>query len=220
MYQHSDVQGNPIALPVGKVACIGRNYLDHIEEMKSVVSASPLLFLKPKAALCDMGKPLSIPTEQGECHNELEVAVLLKHTVSKATENEVLAAIWGIGLGLDLTLRDVQRELKAQGQPWERAKSFDLSCPVSGFVPIDSITDLQDLHFTLSINGEVRQSGHTAMMLHKIVPLIAHMSQTFTLDAGDIVLTGTPKGVGPLLVGDTIEATLHDKMTVNTKVVR
>jgi 2-keto-4-pentenoate hydratase/2-oxohepta-3-ene-1,7-dioic acid hydratase in catechol pathway len=220
MYQHLDVQGNPIALPVGKVACIGRNYLDHIEEMKSVVSASPLLFLKPKAALCDMGKPLSIPTEQGECHNELEVAVLLKHTVSKATENEVLAAIWGIGLGLDLTLRDVQRELKAQGQPWERAKSFDLSCPVSGFVPIDSITDLQDLHFTLSINGEVRQSGHTAMMLHKIVPLIAHMSQTFTLDAGDIVLTGTPKGVGPLLVGDTIEATLHDKMTVNTKVVR
>jgi 2-keto-4-pentenoate hydratase/2-oxohepta-3-ene-1,7-dioic acid hydratase in catechol pathway len=220
MYQHLDVQGNPIALPVGKVACIGRNYLDHIEEMKSVVSASPLLFLKPKAALCDMGKPLSIPTEQGECHNELEVAVLLKHTVSKATENEVLAAIWGIGLGLDLTLRDVQRELKAQGQPWERAKSFDLSCPVSGFVPIDSITDLQDLHFTLSINGEVRQSGHTAMMLHKIVPLIAHMSQTFTLDAGDIVLTGTPKGVGPLLVGDTIDATLHDKMTVNTKVVR
>lgn len=220
MYQHLDVQGNPIALPVGKVACIGRNYLDHIEEMKSVVSASPLLFLKPKAALCDMGKPLSIPTEQGECHNELEVAVLLKHTVSKATENEVLAAIWGIGLGLDLTLRDVQRELKAQGQPWERAKSFDLSCPVSGFVPIDSITDLQDLHFTLSINGEVRQSGHTAMMLHKIVPLIAHMSQTFTLDAGDIVLTGTPKGVGPLLVGDTIEATLNDKITVNTKVVR
>ncbi|AEF02506.1 fumarylacetoacetate hydrolase family protein [Alteromonas sp. KS69] len=220
MYQHLDVQGNPIALPVGKVACIGRNYLDHIEEMKSVVSASPLLFLKPKAALCDMGKPLSIPTDQGECHNELEVAVLLKHAVSKATEDEVLAAIWGIGLGLDLTLRDVQRELKAQGQPWERAKSFDLSCPVSGFVPIDSITDLQDLRFTLSINGEVRQSGHTAMMLHKIVPLIAHMSQTFTLDAGDIVLTGTPKGVGPLLVGDTIEATLHDKITVNTKVVR
>ena len=220
MYQHLDVQGNPIALPVGKVACIGRNYLDHIEEMKSVVSASPLLFLKPKAALCDMGKPLSIPTDQGECHNELEVAVLLKHAVSKATEDEVLAAIWGIGLGLDLTLRDVQRELKAQGQPWERAKSFDLSCPVSGFVPIDSITDLQDLRFTLSINGEVRQSGHTAMMLHKIVPLIAHMSQTFTLDAGDIVLTGTPKGVGPLRVGDTIEATLHDKITVNTKVVR
>ncbi|PHS56474.1 MAG: isomerase/hydrolase [Alteromonas sp.] len=220
MYQYLDVQGNPIALPVGKVACIGRNYLDHIEEMKSVVSASPLLFLKPKAALCDMGKPLSIPTDQGECHNELEVAVLLKHAVSKATEDEVLAAIWGIGLGLDLTLRDVQRELKAQGQPWERAKSFDLSCPVSGFVPIDSITDLQDLRFTLSINGEVRQSGHTAMMLHKIVPLIAHMSQTFTLDAGDIVLTGTPKGVGPLLVGDTIEATLHDKITVNTKVVR
>ncbi|WOI38965.1 fumarylacetoacetate hydrolase family protein [Alteromonas sp. CI.11.F.A3] len=220
MYQHQEYQGGPISLPVGKVACIGRNYLDHIEEMKSVVSESPLLFLKPKAALCDMATPLVIPTNQGECHNELEVAVLLKYALCKATEAEVLAAIWGIGLGLDLTLRDVQRELKAQGQPWERAKSFDLSCPVSGFVPIDSTTDLQDLHFTLSINGEIRQSGHTAMMLHKIVPLIAHMSQTFTLDAGDVVLTGTPKGVGPLLAGDTIEATLHDKITVNTKVVR
>jgi 2-keto-4-pentenoate hydratase/2-oxohepta-3-ene-1,7-dioic acid hydratase in catechol pathway len=219
MYQHVEFQGNPIALPIGKVACIGRNYLDHIEEMKSVVSESPLLFLKPKTALCDLAKPLVIPANQGECHNELEVAVLLKHALCKATEDEVLAAIWGIGLGLDLTLRDVQRELKAQGQPWERAKSFDLSSPVSGFVPIDSTTDLQDLHFTLSINGEVRQSGHTAMMLHKIVPLIAHMSQTFTLDAGDVVLTGTPKGVGPLLAGDTIEATLHDKITVNTKVV-
>tara|TARA_B100001063_G_scaffold183725_1_gene173350 strand:+ start:99 stop:761 length:663 start_codon:yes stop_codon:yes gene_type:complete len=219
MYQHVEFQGNPIALPIGKVACIGRNYLDHIEEMKSVVSESPLLFLKPKAALCDMATPLVIPANQGECHNELEVAVLLKRSLCKATEDEVLAAIWGIGLGLDLTLRDVQRELKAQGQPWERAKSFDLSCPVSGFVPIDSTTDLQDLHFTLSINGEVRQSGHTAMMLHKIVPLIAHMSQSFTLDAGDVVLTGTPKGVGPLLAGDTIEAVLHDKMTVNTEVV-
>lgn len=219
MYQHVEFEGNPIALPIGKVACIGRNYLDHIEEMKSVVSESPLLFLKPKAALCNLAKPLVIPANQGECHNELEVAVLLKHALCKATEDEVLAAIWGIGLGLDLTLRDVQRELKAQGQPWERAKSFDLSSPVSGFVPIDSTTDLQDLHFTLSINGEVRQSGHTAMMLHKIVPLIAHMSQTFTLDAGDVVLTGTPKGVGPLLAGDTIEATLHDKITVNTKVV-
>lgn len=220
MYQHHDYQGSSIDLPVGKVACIGRNYLDHIEEMKSVVSESPLLFLKPKAALCDMGKPLCIPTDQGECHNELEVAVLLKHALCKATEDEVLAAIWGIGLGLDLTLRDVQRELKAQGQPWERAKSFDLSCPVSGFVPIASFDDLQDLHFTLSINGEVRQSGHTAMMLHKIVPLIAHMSQTFTLDVGDVVLTGTPKGVGPLLPGDYIDASLRNKITVNTKVVR
>ena len=219
MYQHVEFQGNPIALPIGKVACIGRNYLDHIEEMKSVVSESPLLFLKPKAALCDMATPIVIPSNQGECHNELEVTVLLKHSLCKATEAEVLAAIWGIGLGLDLTLRDVQRKLKAQGQPWERAKSFDLSCPVSGFVPIDSTTDLQDLHFTLSINGEIRQSGHTAMMLHKIVPLIAHMSQTFTLEAGDVVLTGTPKGVGPLLAGDTVEAILHDKITVNTKVV-
>lgn len=218
MYQHHDYVGTPIALPVGKVACIGRNYLDHIEEMKSVVTDLPLLFLKPKAAVCDMSQPLCIPTDLGECHNELEVAVLLNKPLSKASENDILDAMWGVGLGLDLTLREVQQTLKAQGHPWERAKSFDLSCPVSGFVPVSSFGDLQDISFTLKINGEVRQSGHTALMLHKIIPLIAHISHFFTLDAGDIVLTGTPKGVGPLLIGDTVEAVLHEHFTINTRV--
>ena len=218
MYQHRDSKGNVIDLPTGKVVCIGRNYLDHIHEMKSVVPELPLLFLKPNAALCNMALPLCIPTDKGECHNELEVAVLLHSSLSNATETEVSSAIWGVGLGLDLTLRDIQRELKAQGHPWERAKAFDYSCPVSGFVPIDSIDDLQDIHFTLNINGDCRQLGHTALMLHKIVPLIAHMSSTFRLDAGDVILTGTPKGVGPLHINDTIEAVLEGYFSVNTKV--
>jgi len=218
MYQHKDIKGNVIDIPAGKVVCIGRNYLDHINEMNSAVPDLPLLFLKPNAALCDMTLPLIIPTDKGECHNELEVAVLLQSPLCNASEAEVRAAIWGVGLALDLTLRDVQRELKAQGHPWERAKAFDYSCPVSGFVPIENIADLQDLHFTLNINGDCRQSGHTALMLHKIVPLIAHMSATFSLSAGDIILTGTPKGVGPLHINDTIEANLEDHFSVNTKV--
>ena len=218
MYQHRDHEGNVIDLPVEKVVCIGRNYLDHIHEMKSAVPDLPLLFLKPKAALCDMALPLCIPTDKGECHNELEVAVLLKSPLCNATEAEVRSAIWGVGLALDLTLRDIQRELKAQGHPWERAKAFDYSCPVSGFVPVESMGDLQDIHFTLNINGEPRQIGHTALMLHNIVSLIAHMSCTFRLDAGDVILTGTPKGVGPLNINDTIEAVLEGYFSVNTKV--
>ena len=218
-YSHKDIQGNDIALPTGKVMCIGRNYLDHIAEMNSVVSEQPLLFMKPSAALCALSQPVAIPTGKGECHNELEVSVLLKSTLKNASEKEVRDAIWGIGLGLDLTLRDVQAKLKADGQPWERAKSFDGSAPLSCFIPIDQITELDDLHFSLTINGEVRQQGHTALMLHKIVPQIAHMSSEFRLDAGDVVLTGTPKGVGPLFAGDKVSVELKGHLTLDTEVI-
>ena len=218
-YLHKDNNGSPISLPVSKVVCIGRNYLDHIQEMNSTVSEAPLLFMKPKAALCYLDEAIQVPTDKGECHNELEVSILLKSSLKNATEEEVLNAIWGVGVGLDLTLRDVQAAFKAQGQPWERAKSFDYSAPVSGFVPLNEMGDLNDLHFTLTINGEVRQQGHTAMMLHKIVPLIAHMSEVFTLDSGDVILTGTPKGVGPLLPGDTIDAEFTGYLSIQTKVV-
>ena len=218
-YQHKSVAEQPIALPVNKVVCIGRNYLDHIQEMNSVVSEAPLLFMKPKSAMCDMTMPLVIPADKGACHNELEVAVLLENSLKNASEPEVADAIWGIGLGLDLTLRDVQASLKKQGQPWERAKAFDNSAPLSSFVPLVELDSLDDLRFTLKINGEVRQQGHTALMLHKIIPLIAHMSTVFSLDAGDVILTGTPKGVGPLNDGDTVAVSLDAFFSLQTKVI-
>ena len=218
-YHHIDVRGNEILLPVNKVVCVGRNYLDHIQEMNSTVSEMPLLFMKPKAAMCNMRDKITVPTDKGECHNELEVAVLLKSSVKNASEEEVKAAIWGVGLGLDLTLREIQADLKKQGQPWERAKSFDNSAPLSGFVPLNVVEDLDDLHFSLTINDEIRQSGHTELMLYKIVPLIAHMSSVFTLDSGDVILTGTPKGVGKLTPSDTVIASLENHLTVHTEVV-
>lgn len=217
-YQHKQESGEAIPLPVNKVVCIGRNYLDHIKEMNSTVSEEPLLFMKPKASMCYMSSPIVIPSDKGSCHNELEVAVLLKNTLKNASESDVANAIWGIGLGLDLTLRDIQATLKKQGQPWERAKAFDNSAPLSPFVPIEQFDGLDDLRFTLEINGEVRQQGHTALMLHKIIPLIAHMSSVFTLDVGDVILTGTPKGVGPLYEGDTVTASLGAYFSVQTKV--
>jgi len=218
-YRHIDTQGNEIALPVNKVVCIGRNYLDHIQEMNATVSEAPLLFMKPKAAMCHMHEPIAVPTDKGECHNELEVSVLLKSSLKNASEDEVKSAMWGIGLGLDLTLREVQATLKKQGQPWERAKSFDSSAPLSGFLPLSSVGNLDDLRFTLTINGEVRQQGHTALMLHKIVTLIAHMSSIFTLDSGDVILTGTPKGVGKLSPSDRVFASLGNQVSVYTEVV-
>ena len=218
MYQHLDDLGNPLDLPVGKVVCIGKNYRDHIEEMQSQVPTTPLLFMKPRAAMCAMTDPLTIPTGQGECHNELELAIVLNARLSHASEQEAENAIGGVGLGLDLTLRDVQRSLKEQGHPWERAKAFDFSCPLSGFVSKSRFDDLQNIAFTLTINGNLRQQGNSAMMLHKIVPLIAHMSTQFALDAGDVILTGTPKGVGPLQPNDKLTATLGDLLRITTQV--
>ena len=218
MYQHKDIQGEPISLPVGKVVCIGRNYLDHIDEMKSEVPTEPLLFMKPKAALCDLTQPLVVPKERGECHNELEVAILLNKPLINSDIDSVNDAIWGVGLALDLTLRDVQASLKDKGQPWERAKAFDLSCPVSGFIPVSRFTQLQNLSFSLHINNELRQQGNTSMMLHSIAALIAHMSSVFSLEAGDIILTGTPKGVGPLLSSDRLTVSLHDHFDITTTV--
>lgn len=218
MYQHKSSDGQVIDLPVTRAVCIGRNYLDHIAELNNTVPDEALFFMKPAPALCDMSQPVIIPSDLGECHNELELAVLLNKPLKNASEDDVLKAIEGFGLALDLTLRDVQSKLKSEGYPWERAKAFDGSCPLSGFVPAATFSDLSDIHFTLTINGEMKQQGHTAKMIRPLLALIAEMSSVFTLMPGDVILTGTPKGVGPLVAGDSIEASLQDGFTVTTRV--
>jgi 2-keto-4-pentenoate hydratase/2-oxohepta-3-ene-1,7-dioic acid hydratase in catechol pathway len=219
MYQHQDFKQQFIDLPVKKVVCVGRNYLDHIAELDSDIPEDTLLFLKPEAAMCDMAQPLMIPTHQGECHNELEVAILLKSPLVKVSPHEVESAIWGVGLGLDLTLRTMQNKLKKQGHPWERAKSFDLSCPLSGFVPLELVANIKAQEFTLRINDEVRQQGNTAMMMGDIYALIAEISQHFSLAAGDVILTGTPKGVGPMYDGDKVNVRMPPYIDMTTQVV-
>ena len=135
MYNHTATNGEKLALPVGKVVCVGRNYLDHIQELGNEVPEQAILFIKPATAMCDMRQPIQIPSEFGECHNELEVALLIGKDLAgtQLSDDEIAAALVGLGLGLDLTLRDVQNTLKANGHPWERAKAFDGSCPLSPF---------------------------------------------------------------------------------------
>ncbi|MFC3120543.1 fumarylacetoacetate hydrolase family protein [Agaribacter flavus] len=215
-YIHKDLTGNSIDLPVGKVLCVGRNYLDHIVEMggsqgTSPKKGSPVLFMKPKTALCDFSETLSIPNDRGECHNELEVALLIGEKLSNASRESCRHAIYGVALGLDLTLRDLQNMLKDAGLPWERCKSFDASCPVSPFYLMPK-TQTLDFNFQLSINGELRQNGDTKYMLWPFLDLLAEASKEFTIEPGDIVMTGTPKGVGPLFSGDTIVASLSQQL--------
>lgn len=199
-----------IPLSPGKVVCVGRNYVDHIAELNNAVPSEPLLFMKPTSALVHLDDEIAIPA--GElCHNELELALLIQSPLAAGEtyfDEQIMAAIWGAGLALDLTLRDLQSRLKQQGHPWERAKSFDGSCPVSGFVPMENIADLQALNFSLEVNQQQRQHGNSAHMIYNCVTLIKAITGSFSLLPGDIVLTGTPKGVGPLVAGDILKASM------------
>lgn len=217
-YFHQHIDGSPLALPVGKVVCIGQNYQDHIAEMQSKTAAEALFFIKPATALCPLAPAFAIPAGRGAVHNELEIAVLINKPLTAASAEQVAAAIWGYSLALDLTLRDVQAKLKQLGRPWEVAKGFDGACPVAGFVPAADIAHPQQLDFSLSVNGTPRQHGNSANMIRGISQLISEMSQHFTLLPGDMVLTGTPAGVGPLQTGDQLRLQLADYLTVNTKV--
>ncbi|MEA1065211.1 fumarylacetoacetate hydrolase family protein [Apirhabdus apintestini] len=212
MYQHRHWQGALLDYPVSKVVCVGSNYARHIKEMGSRTPEEPVLFMKPETALCDLHQPLKLPEGFGAVHHEVELAVLIGATLRQAKEEHVQQAIVGYGVALDLTLRDLQSELKAAGRPWEKAKGFDNACPVSGFIPVSEFGhDPQNLSLSLEINGEQRQRGNTADMLHPILPLIAYMSRFFTLREGDIILTGTPEGVGPLHGGDALKIGLGDR---------
>ena len=217
MYQHMSVEQTPIPLPVGKVVCVGRNYHDHIKEMSSAIPDSPLLFMKPNSAICHLDNDIQIPTHLGECHNEIEVALLIRERIERDSPLCLAQQVWGVGIALDLTLRDIQLQAKQKGLPWEAAKSFDRSCPVSAFVEF-SVCQLP-LRFSLDVNGDVRQQGCTSDMIFSFEALLSATKALFTLEPGDIVLTGTPAGVGPLLPNDQLNVNLHELISVTTKVV-
>ncbi|MCU6236147.1 fumarylacetoacetate hydrolase family protein [Morganella morganii] len=218
MYQHRDWQGALLDFPVGKVVCVGLNYAKHVAEMKSQASAEPLLFIKPETALCDLRQPVAIPKEFGEVHHETELAVLIGAPLKQASEDRCARAIAGFGVALDLTLRDVQMKLKAAGQPWEKSKAFDGSAPVSGFIPVNEFPDPQNVTLSLTVNNELRQQGNTREMLTPVIPLISYMSRYFTLRPGDIILTGTPEGVEPLVSGDMLKISVNDHM-LTTRII-
>lgn len=214
-YQHRWIDGSPIDIPVGKVVCVGRNYADHARELGNAVPDSPILFMKPATALASLHEPVELPQGQGPVHHEVEMVVLIGKRLRKETDLEnIRFSVAAYGVGLDLTLREVQNQLKQKGHPWERAKAFDGAAPVSGFVDARGISVRQNLDVTLEINDEVKQHGHTGLMLFPTFELLAEISQTFTLEPGDVVFTGTPAGVGPLNSGDKFTARLGNIIQV------
>lgn len=213
----TDGQEFPHAL--GKIVCVGRNYADHARELDNPVPSEPLLFIKPATSAVALEEPLDAPFSRGEVHYETELALLIGEELSHATADEAERAVVGIGLALDLTLRDIQTRLKEKGHPWEIAKAFDGACPLSTFLPLTQVPNWSALTFTLEIDGEQRQHGEGADMLFPVATLVAEMSRHFTLQPGDVVLTGTPAGVGPLPRGVELRFTLTGGLEVATRVI-
>ena len=191
---------------LGKILCIGRNYVDHIKELGNETPAAPVVFMKPATSVIRDGECILIPPYSQECHYEAELAVLIGADGRNIPEEEALSHVAGYGVAIDMTLRDVQDELKKKGLPWEIAKGFDSSCPLSDFAPASSVADPQDLKIMLKLNGQERQNGSTGLMINSVARIISHLSTIFTLEEGDVILTGTPAGVGRVAPGDRLEA--------------
>ncbi|PKM21695.1 MAG: isomerase/hydrolase [Gammaproteobacteria bacterium HGW-Gammaproteobacteria-14] len=217
-YQHRWIDGSPIDLPVGKVVCVGRNYAEHAHELGNEVPEAPIFFIKPASSLVAMAPSFSIPTDQGEVHHEIEMALLVGERLKNADATSAQWGMAGFGVGLDLTLRDLQDALKKQGHPWERAKAFDGACPMSSFIDARGVSWKQPIEISLEVNGELRQRGNTTQMLFPAFQLVAQMSHVFTLEPGDIVLTGTPSGVAALHPDDQLLAKFGNALTVKSEV--
>lgn len=219
VFQHQWLDEETIELSTSKIVCAGLNYALHVQEMNSATpDKEPVLFIKPATALQSLHRDIAIPKGRGAVHHELEIAILIGRTLSNCRESEASAAISGLALALDLTLRDLQNELKKDGKPWEKSKGFDGSCAISRFVPISQCPPLNQISLELQVNGELRQQGNTRDMLFPIPRLLCEISRYFTLEAGDIVLTGTPAGVGPLNSKDQLEMRM-DGLSVQTRII-
>lgn len=202
-----------------KIICVGRNYIDHINELSNQKPDEPVVFLKTDTSILLKGFPFVIPEFSNDVHHEVEVLVKI-NKVGKYISPKFAHKYYNqVGLGIDFTARDLQAKLKAKGLPWEISKSFDGATVLGDFLDKEQFADLQNLSFQLAKNGEVVQSGNTQDMLWKIDELISYVSQYFTLKIGDIIFTGTPAGVAKVNSGDELVGFLEDKKMFGIKVL-
>ncbi|XP_066985136.1 oxaloacetate decarboxylase, mitochondrial-like isoform X1 [Macrobrachium rosenbergii] len=203
------------------IIAVGRNYRDHCAELGNQVPTKPLLFMKPPSSYLEVGTgPIQIPKGCTDFHHEVELGIVIGETCRDVTEDQVMSRIAGYALTLDMTARDFQEEAKKKGTPWTLAKCFDTSLPVSRFITTKELADPANVTLWCKVNDEIRQNGNTADMIFSIPHLISYISQYFTLQPGDLVLTGTPAGVGPVSPGDSITAGLGDIVSMKFDVIQ
>ncbi|WP_299701846.1 fumarylacetoacetate hydrolase family protein [uncultured Pontibacter sp.] len=201
-----------------KIIAIGRNYADHIAELKNEVPDEPVIFFKPDTAILRNNEPFYYPEYSQDIHHEVELILRVSREGKNIDKKFAHKYYDAIGLGIDFTARDLQAKAKAKGLPWTLAKGFNGSAPVSEFLPLDQFEDLQDINFKLDVNGETRQQGNSKMMLNTFDDIIAYISRFITLKKGDIIFTGTPEGVGPVQIGDRLEGYFEDKKLLDFEI--
>ncbi len=207
-FYFQDTDGGQINLTPGKAVCVGRNYIKHIEELNNEVPEDCVLFIKPQSSFQSFQNGIVIPHDKGTVHHEVELAILINTPLKDATETQAIAAIEGVAIALDLTLRELQKQLKTKGLPWEKAKAFDGSCVVTPFV---KSSGWNSHTVELKLNGNTQQQASTTEMILSVPKLISEISRWFSLSPGDIILTGTPAGVGPIKKGDQLEVILDQQ---------
>jgi 2-keto-4-pentenoate hydratase/2-oxohepta-3-ene-1,7-dioic acid hydratase in catechol pathway len=198
------VPADPARAP--RIFCIGRNYAEHIRELGDADAEHCIVFMKPYTSLVPAGQAVPIPTDRGAVHHELELVLEIGTGGRNIPAAQALMHIGAVTLGIDLTLRELQQRLKQAGSPWELCKAFDHSAPIGGRVPFHPGLDLGGIELELRVNGQLRQRGNTRDMLYPPARLIEILSRSWRLLPGDLIFTGTPPGVGPLVPGDMVEA--------------
>ena len=189
---------------VNNIFCIGRNYVDHIAELKNETPTEPVVFMKPNNSILHQGAAIELPAYSVSVHYECELVLLIGEDADGIDAENPLKIIAGYGVGLDLTARDVQGRLKEKGLPWTKAKGFRGAACVSAFVAAAAVDDIQAQAFSLSVNGHTRQQGDSAQMILSVAQQIAYLSAVYGLQAGDLIYTGTPAGVGKMVAGDEL----------------
>ena len=202
------LEGSSKEIQIGKILCLGRNYTEHAKEMKAEVPSAPVIFKKPSTAIIRNNEDIIIPKISSEPHHEVELIVAIGKNGKNIKANAAQEYVLGYGIGLDMTLRDIQNEAKKKGLPWSVAKGFDTSAPISELIPAEKITDPHNLIIQCTVNVSVRQRSSTREMIFSIEQIIEYISSIFTLESGDLIFTGTPEGVGAVNDGDIIEAEL------------
>ena len=201
-----------------KIICIGRNYIEHIEELGNEKPKEPVIFLKPDTAILPKKMPFIIPEFSDDVHYEVEVVVKINRVGKHIDKKFAHKYYEEIGLGLDFTARDLQKKLKEKGLPWEKAKSFDGAAVLGKFVSKSNFEDLNNIDFSLKKNAETVQEGNTSKMIHSIDEIISHVSEYFTLKIGDYIFTGTPSGVGRVTENDILQGYIGDDEIFKIKV--
>ena len=214
------VVGDSKRFPVNRIYCVGRNYADHAREMGHDPDREPpFFFMKPATAIVTDGQAMAYPALSKDVHHELEMVVALGKGGSNIPADQALDHVWGYGLGLDMTRRDLQGEAKKMGRPWDTGKAFDQSAPCSALVPVSQCGHLSRGRIYLTVNGQVKQDGDLAMMIWNVPETIAYLSTLFTLMPGDLIFSGTPAGVAAVQRGDVLEGHVDGLPVLHTKIM-